>query len=305
MSKPNFFIVGAPKCGTTAMYEYLRAHPDIYMPEEAKEPHYFAQEFQPWRANSPKTLEAYLKLFEKAGEAKRIGEASVFYLYSETAAQNIHDFDPDAKIIIMLRNPVDMVYSLYAQQVYNGDETLPTLEAALEAEAARKYGQMIPRRAIGKGLLYREIGKYAQQVQRYYEMFGSGNIHIILFDDFTADVGAAYQKTLEFLSVDTSFVPTFERVNANKKPRFPALNRIIKKPPMWYVYVKAMPRRLFPASVRLHFNQNIKKIMVVHEARLPMQPQTKRQLQDDFREDIDALGDLLGRDLSHWYNPDS
>ena len=131
IKKPDFFIVGAPKCGTTALANYLGQHPDIFMAKQ-KESHHFATDLIPyddyWRNRNH-----YLKIFQEAKENQIIGEASVFYLLSQEAAKNIKKFSPNAKIIIMLRNPVDLLYSHYFQAVYNGRETITDFEKALGA----------------------------------------------------------------------------------------------------------------------------------------------------------------------------
>jgi hypothetical protein len=126
--RPNFFIVGAPKCGTTALYEYLRLHPNIFMPQY-KEPHSFATDLGAYPLI--KSPDAYAELFRDAcGRHLRVGEASVYYLRSSTAIANIHDFDPEAKIIALFRNPVDLVHALHAQLLYVGEEVVPDFEAA-------------------------------------------------------------------------------------------------------------------------------------------------------------------------------
>ncbi|MCA9915362.1 MAG: sulfotransferase domain-containing protein [Anaerolineae bacterium] len=303
--RPNFFIIGAPKCGTTAMYQYLNVHPEIYMPTDAKEPHYFAPEYQMPKMQVYRDEAAYLNLFADATTETHIGEASICYLRADAAAQRIQVFAPDAKLIIMLRNPVEMVYSLYYQGLYAGTETLTTFEAALAAEEPRRNGQQIPPRTVPALLQYRSFGYYAAQIQHYLEYFSREQMHIILFDDFKRDTAGAYRDTLRFLGVDETFQPNFEKVNANKIPRMSAINRLTNQPPTWYATTRNILRRTIPQSVRDQFNATLHSINTREVNRPPMQPQTKRQLQDDFREDIDALGDLLGRDLSHWYNQDS
>src|SRR3989339_415720 len=137
MRKPDFFIVGAPKSGTTAMCTYLKQHPEIFMPEK-KESHFFGTDL-----NSPRFIrdkKIYLSLFSKAKDERRVGESSVWYLYSKKAASEIKEFSPSASIIIMLRNPVDMLYSQHSQFLYNGNEDIACFEEALNAEQDRRRG---------------------------------------------------------------------------------------------------------------------------------------------------------------------
>ena len=183
IQKPNFFIVGAAKSGTTALYEYLKKHPNIFMPK--KELYYFGKDFTFREAHTP--LEYYMSFFEAIPpNAKQIGEASVWYLYSKTAAVEIKEFQPKAKIIIMLREPTEMLYSLHSQQLYSGNEDIEGFEMALQAEFARKKGQQLPP-YIGcpyEALHYSEVPRYYEQVKRYIDVFGKENVHIILFNDF-------------------------------------------------------------------------------------------------------------------------
>src|ERR1700687_4738832 len=182
MSKPDFFIVGAPKCGTTALYRCLEAHPQIFVPER-KEIHHFGTDLY-----SPTYLRdsnEYLSLFGNAGDAKRIGEASVWYLFSKRAAVEIKDFCGRASIIIMLRNPVDMIYSLHSQHLYNGTEEIQDFAEALDAEEARKRGRRLPKNVPAtERLFYREVARYTDQVDRYLKAFGDDNVKVIIYDDF-------------------------------------------------------------------------------------------------------------------------
>jgi hypothetical protein len=213
MGRPNFFIVGAPKCATSALSEYLKQHPDVFMSEE-KEPHYFCTDIK-----TPRGIvneEKYLALFADSGDAKRSGEASVLYLYSENAASEIKAFSPEAKIIIMLRNPVDMMYSWHSERLYVGHETIEDFEAALEAEEDRKKGLWNPPCDYSvKVFFYRDIARFSAQVKRYFDVFGRNNVHVIIFDDLKKDIAKVYRNTLEFLEIDPTFQPEFPVVNPN------------------------------------------------------------------------------------------
>ena len=134
MKKPDFFIVGAPKCGTTALAEYLRQHPDVFF-SDPKEPCYFCNDFP--RKRYVESESDYTALFRKAKSGSILGEGSVWYLYSECAIENIYQFNPNAKIIAMIRNPVDLVYSLHSQLVYSGEETISDFEEAWDIQYKR------------------------------------------------------------------------------------------------------------------------------------------------------------------------
>jgi hypothetical protein len=305
MVRPNFFIVGAPKCGTTALYEYLKAHPDIYMPYQ-KEPHFFATDIHAERYQRYRSMEAYLALFDQAKREKRVGEASVLYLYSADAARRIHDFDSSARIIVMLRNPVDMIYSMYSQQVYSGEEDLPSLEEALAAEPVRKQGKLIPPGLSGAvdALYYRDLARYAVQVERYFDVFGRDAVHVIIFDDFSADTATVYWETLDFLEVDPGLKLDLKAINQNKRIRSALVHNFFKRPPAWYTRLLVTGRSVVPAGLRHSVTRLIRDMNSQPVRRPPMDPTLRRLLQDEFAPEVTRLSELLDRDLSHWCQDD-
>ena len=308
VAKPNFFIVGAPKCGTTSLHEYLQRHPDIFMPFY-KEPHFFGSDLQGSRFQQFRDRPGrYLKLFGDASGERRIGESSPWYLVSRCAAEEIHAYDPQAKIIIMLRNPVDMLYSMWSQFRYSGNEQLETFEEALAAEPARRQGKRIRRAAhCVTGLFYREMVRFSAQVQRYVYRFGSENVKVIIFDDFKEDTASVYREVLEFLDVDSDFEPAFDIVNPNKEVRLEWLQRLIVSSGFSLMLLKdrltylATTHALAPYSYRTRAVKGVIAVYTKYERRSPLTPELRQRLGREFQDDIDKLSDLLGRDLSHWY----
>lgn len=296
MKGPEFFIVGAPKCGTTAMQEYLRQHPDIFMPD-MKEIHHFADDLL--KHDDPfLDRDRYLSLFAGAHEHQLIGEASVYHLFSRNAARNIKSFCPNAKIIIILRNPVDMLYSRHAQLVYNGAEDILDFEASLAAEEKRRNGELIPKNIrIEKKLLHREVVKFAAQVKRYFDMFGRDKVQVIIYDDLRKDTAKVYQETLGFLNVNDSFRPDFKVINPNKRVRTRTLQHLLKTPPS---LVRIAGKLLLPQSCRNLLLNGLKKLNTQFVPRQPMSPELRRRLQKEFTPEIKNLSELLGRDLTHW-----
>lgn len=237
----------------------------------------------------------YLSLFSDARNEKRVGEASVWYLYSEQAAAEIKKFNSQARIIIMLRNPVEMMHSLHSQLLYMGAEDIADFEAALDAEKDRKQGLRIPKRiALVQQLFYREAGKYTEQVRRYLNVFGRENVHIIVYDDFKSDTAGAYKETLRFLGVSSDSQVDFPVVNPNERVRSEA--------------VQDLARRLFialPWQVRARLRKSpiinrIYKYNSRHETRRPIDPELSKHLQAEFAPEVERLGELLGRDLTGW-----
>ena len=294
--RPDFFIVGAPKCGTTSLYTYLEAHPGIFM-SPIKEPYHFCPDL---RVGLPSIADRsrYLDLFREATAGERAGEASVWYLYSSQAARLIREFNPAARIIIMLRPPADMAYSLYNHYRYSGVEPLASFEEALAAEADRREGRRLPaRRGVRETLYYREIARYAPQVKRYLDEFDRNRVHVILFEDLRDRTEAVYRDTLAFLGIEGGAVPPdFDVVNEAKRVGVPVLHRMLSRPAP--DALKSMARG-WPAGRR--FRRWLKRTNARLGRKVEMSPDTCRRLQREFRADVEALGAMIGRDLSAWH----
>lgn len=299
MKTPNFFIVGAPKSGTTALYEYLRQHPDIFMSRQ-KELHFFGRDLH--RVNcTPFTLEQYHAFFRDAGTQRRVGEASTSYLASREAAREIKAFSPGAKIIIMLRSPLEVMAAYHSEMTYGGFEEIGDFAAALEAEAPRKRGELWPRQpGILENLFYRQVIKFSEHVPRFWSVFGEHNTHVIVYDDFTRDTAATYRQTLEFLDVASDFQPALAVVNANRRVRSRWLQHFVLHPPP---AAGALARWLVPDPVRDRFRMRVRRLNTKQEARPPLDRTLRATLQAELSPEIERVGQLLGRDLSHWANP--
>lgn len=197
--KVDFFIVGAPKCGTTSLYYYLSQHPDVFMPE-IKEPHYFATDFDKYRYIN--NIKDYNKLFKDRKDNQICGEASVWYLYSEEAIKNIHEYNPNAKIIIMLRDPVEMVHSLHSELLLSPRENVKNFEDAWDLSFSREKGEKIPFTCIEpKHILYHKVADYYNQLNRVYNYFDSNQVKIILFNDFKEQTEKTFKDILVFLNL--------------------------------------------------------------------------------------------------------
>ena len=293
---PEFYIVGAPRSGTTFMFDYLGMHPQVFVPER-KEPTFFAPDL-----DSGSYLESltfmrdrgeYLALFAGARDDQVSGEASTWYLYSTESARRIKEARPDARIIAMLRHPVQMLYSLHGRRFYAGSEDLPNFADALDAEADRREGRRIPKRARNvKSLQYRAVGRYAEQLQRYLDVFGRDRVHVVVFDDFTADPPSAYRDVLRFLSIDESFEPDFDVVNAGAARRSQRLQRFLLRPGIIRAARFLIPPRFRPAVGRTWDRINSRE-----EKREPLDPNVAAALRNDLLPDIERLSDMLHRDF--------
>jgi hypothetical protein len=296
--RPDFFIIGAFKSGTTALYEYLRQHPQVFMPFH-KEPLYFGDDLT--RRYGRMSLDEYLALFRDARPDQRAGEASTWYLYSKSAAREIAAFSPDAQVIAMLRNPVDVMYAQHSQLLFNSSEDLADFRSALAAEPRRRRGEGIPHGPVRpENLYYRDSVRFAEQLERYLDVFGRDRVHVIIFDDFIADTAASYCRTLEFLGVDPSFAPRFEVFNESKHVRNAAIQRLIYRPPRPLAGAAAALRR-HPAMHRLR--GRVVALNSRPQRRPHMDAELRAQLVAEFRPEVERLSSLLGRDLSMWYGP--
>ncbi len=294
---PDYLIVGAPRTGTTFMFDYLAEHPQIHNAAR-KEPQFFATDLDSGNYMDSLTFmrdrDEYLALFDGARSDQIVGEASTWYLYSRAAAGNIHAANPDARIIIMLRHPVQMLYSLHGRRYYAGSEDIADFGAALDAEADRRAGRRIPPRVRNvTALYYRDVGRYAEQVERYLDTFGRDQVHVVLFEDFIADPAAAYRGVLEFLGVDPSFRPEFRVVNAAAARRSQRLQQLLLSPRVIRVARAVIPVGLRPRVGRLWDSLNSRG-----QKRVALDPEVASGLRAELLPDIERLGALLGRDLA-------
>lgn len=293
--KPDFLIVGAPRCGTTAMYGYLRRHPQVFMPDH-KEPLYFGSDLN--HLHGRLTEDEYRQLFRGAGPGQRRGEASTWYLYSTTAAAEMRDFIPAVRLIVMLRNPVDVMYSLHREMLFHRAETIEDFEEALRAEPERMNGRRIAARVRRvEALRYRDAVRFADQLERYLAVFPREQIKVLLYDDLRVDPATVYEDTLKFLEVDPSFRPTFEPANESKRPRSGVLQDIVIHPPA--AVRQLIPRlRRYPVAHRLR--STILSLNSKKTERAPMDDQLRQRLERELAPEVARLGELIGRDLGHW-----
>lgn len=297
MKSPNFFIVGAPKCGTTALYEYLKSHPSIFLPKVKKEPHYFCTDISGRKRLS---LEAYLSLFEEATESSlAIGEASVWYLMSNVAITNINQFDSDARIIVMLRNPVDAAYSLHHHLYNMCDESEPDFETAWQLQESRRKGNNIPETArCEKWLQYCKVYSYADHLERLWSVFPREQTCVILFDDFIKNTHSSYQEVLRFLNCPDDSRQRFPPVNESSKVRSRLISRLQGHQPRWIRSTKRLLRIKSLGIAKIAGKLNVRR-----QKRPAMAAHVRQEVAAAFSNDIARTSQLLGRDLSHWVEP--
>jgi hypothetical protein len=296
MKKPNFFIIGAPKCGTTALSSYLAEHPRVFF-SNPKEPQFFAEDFA--GHGFVHDLDAYLDLFAQADNSQPIvSEGSVFYLASQVAVENIREFNPAAKILVMLRNPLELLRSLHQHYLHALYEDQADLEAAWRLQEQRRESRQIPRLCRQPKLLqYRELCLLGEQLERVYRIFPKEQVKVVFFDDFVQDTAGVYREVLAFLGIDDDGRREFAKVN-EARSLHPWMRRILS----W-----VLPMSLRNNYTKLRFVPGLAFIPVLIE-KLLKRPNKPRQLSEAFKaelkavfaEDIAKLSRLTGRNLDHW-----
>ncbi len=298
---PNLFIVGAPKCGTTSLYEYLRRHPQIFFPSDendywrAKEPNHLCPELELLEKYSIKDSQEYQALYREHASTPWRGDASPYYLFSESAPQRIRQLCPEARILIMLRPPVAMMRSYHRDLLRIGLENIPDFYEALNAGTTAEGNLCIPPSPrTARYLDYFSLGQFAPQVDRYLDVFGKHAVKVVLLEDMAASPEQTFREILSFLGVDTSFQPEFRIHNETPRKKSP-LERCISS-----VYalpgIKQVLQWVFPYSARRWVLSAIRRTQ--HDAATP-DPRDD-QLRGLCASDVAHLSRLIGRDLSHW-----
>jgi hypothetical protein len=310
---PNFFVAGAPKCGTTSFYRQLDAHPQIYM-SPIKEPSFFAselrvenfnEELQPQLRRESEELrdylrgpmtskrfggpvvewEDYLLLFRNVRGQTAIGEASASYLWSRTAARNIASRIPDAKIVLLLRNPVERAFSQYLQAVSSAlvRASFRELSAAGMHPCSGKFGILEP---------FLEFGMYCEQVKRYLDVFPRQNVLIHIYEEMRSNPAEAMAETSRFLGVSAAAIPGLSaRFMEPRVPRIASLGYVLKKYGIWRKAARLVPASLLPM---------LRRAVNRPRTSLTIAPEDSAFLKNYYREDILGLERLLNRDLHSW-----
>ncbi len=298
---PNFFIVGAPKCGTSFLHYRLAAHPEVFMHPQLKEPHHFATDLH----GDPAVVDhlqwvpdraAYLALFAGATEhVRRIGEASVFYLMSSVAAAAIARFNPTAKIVIMLRNPADLLESLHAQSLYSCLETEADFgRAYLRDREAATTAAPRPERMFFR---YPTVVDFGTQLARFTQHFAPDQLHVIVQEEMRADTRGTFRRVLEFLAIDPEFTPDFTAENERKEARSQILQRLTHNAPLG---LRRTLRRLTSPALRIGLKAWIARLNSRPIPRTPLAPELRETILHDARPAIDAVEAYLGRNLPAW-----
>jgi hypothetical protein len=301
---PDFFLVGAPRCGTTALSRYLADNPQVCF-SRPKEPHYFALLAPDASLDDLETTYLSRHFAHHHAGHRAIGEGSVSYLYSPHAIERILAVNPDARFIAMLRNPLEMLPSYHLRMLFILCEDVEDFAAAWRLQDARARGEHVPRHCIdARLLLYREVARYGVQIERLYRVAGRERCHVVVFDDLARDPGAVYRQVLKFIGVDDDGRTAFKR-------RFPS--RIYRSRWLQELLYSVRSRRAHAVdtlqrTARVKKGPGRRKSLVKRLARwnrierrpAPLDAEMTATLRAALADDVATLSGLLGRDLRHW-----
>jgi len=290
MRKPNLFILGAPKCGTTAVAKWLSEHPDVFV-SSAKEPHYFCEEY---RLTS--SIDEYEALFSDAPQTARwLCEASVWYLFSDTALPNILRYSPDARFVVMLRRPVELIPSMHEQQRFNGNELVENLSEALRLNEVRESSVPAGVRKDYKGiqhLAYYRSCALGWQVKRLLSQVDRNRVHFVLLEELSRDSEETYRSLLNFLDIAVELPSSFRKVNPAKERISFLVDALVLK--------LAKLKEFLGMKRRFRLLSSLRRRNVRYRDRQPLEPQLRSEIVERLSSDTLILEKSLGHDLSEW-----
>ncbi|MBW4638366.1 MAG: sulfotransferase domain-containing protein [Gloeocapsa sp. UFS-A4-WI-NPMV-4B04] len=287
MGMPNFLIIGAQKAGTTALYSFLKQHPQIYM-SPIKEPHFFTYEGEKLDYLKPvviTNIEDYCNLFQEVSKGIVMGEASPSYIYSPRAPERIQHYIPEAKLIAILRHPAERAYSNFIFNIQRGNEPLKDFAQALREEETRISNNS------GFRWHYKHKGFYYTQMKRYFDRFDRSQIRVYLYEDLNTNLVSVLQSIFQFLGVDETFMPDVShKSNVSLVPKNETIHILVTR--------LNSAKRVLKLYLPERFQAYIKS--QIFDKPPPLPPEIRRQLIDVYREDILQLQDLIQQDLSSW-----
>ena len=303
---PDFFIVGHPKSGTTALSRMLVHHPQVHMP--LKEPRFFAPELRSrFRALGPRrlpeTLDDYLALFARTAPGQLAGESSPEYLRSTEAAQRIAAVAPDARIVTIFREPASFLRSFHLQSVHNHVETAKSFERAIELEPARRRGKRIPRLSQApRTLLYSDHVRYTEQLRRFHAQFRSDQVLVLIYDDLRADNAGTVKRVLDFLDLPS----TDEVMTVETRPLAGVRSQTLHQLGRGVMLARRHPdtsnpllRGLNAAMPASWFEDGLPPWWKRATYKAPEQPDEEfmRELRRRYKPQVEEFGAYIGRDL--------
>jgi hypothetical protein len=302
---PDFFIVGHPKCGTTALYAMLAAHPQVFMPER-KEPRYFASDlpspYQPRPSGEPgESYKDYLALFAEARPDQLAGEGSTAYIWSERAARLIAEAQPKARIVVIVREPASYLRSLHLQLLQHKSEEVQSLREAIELESRRREGKQLTEvnAQWPQVLFYSERVRYVEQLRRYHDVFPAEQVLVLIYDDFRADNDGTVRRVQRFLGIQETGASEVSEANQSVKRRVRLDNAVhdafFGGGPAIRTLRKAA-KFVTPEKARRQAFQTVRGKLVFGAPEAP-EEEFMLELRGRFKGEVVALSEYLDRDL--------
>lgn len=286
--KVNFFIVGAPKAGTTSLYHYLDEHPEIEMSSH-KEPNFFSdlpiqEQGMYYSKNRIDTIEKYHGLFSKEDKGVIFGEASVSYLFYNEVAEKIKEYNLDAKIIIMLRNPIDRAFSHYLM-----DYRLGLIKESFESIINKTS------KNVNAHLFYQQyikVSEYSNQIERYLKEFSKNNLLFIDYEEFKKDTSGIVSRVYSFLDLHSEHIPNvYKKYNAFTMPKNNLIRLIYS-----FVFIRKILNWILPEKLIT----GIRSLLFKHDQQPELCKRTRTQLKQYFKADVLKLNQMIDQDFSKW-----
>jgi len=301
VKKPNLFLVGLPKTGTSALHSILAEHPQIYM-SPIKEPLYFsedlAQESLTFHGRYSQRFKYkeesdYLTLFKNAKNEQIFGESTTSYIFSRKAPHNIYNFNPEAKILIGIREPIDFLRALHIQYLKEGVEVYSDFEQALSAEKERKEGRDIPKTVYYPSyLFYREKILYAKYIQDFMKYFNKNQIKIYVYEEFRSNNQKILKEILSFLQVQTKHIKYTRNVNPTELPRSQTVNKIILNSPIKHFLQNNLSIENYEFLKLLG-----KNLLLKQTKKPPVRKELIEELKKEFKDEVKRTGEIVGKNL--------
>lgn len=293
---PNLFLAGAPKCGTTSLYDWLAQHPDIFAPA-MKEPIYFGSDLT--SRNTRRTLADYQSLYMAREDQRYALDGSTHYFYAREAGKEIKAAVPGARILIALRDPAEAAHSMFHQLVFNGVENLAEFADSLAAEESRSAAPLPIARGFPENRLYSRVFAYRENIGRFLDAFGVENVKIVLLDDLRSDARMCLSDIFGWLRIDAGPARTIrlDRQNGAKVPRSRLLNGLASYPPPW---LGRMAAPILSPDTRYRLRNWLRQMNIRPSTNPPIDASCRTLLIERHESDISWLESHLGRDLKDW-----
>lgn len=299
--KPNFFIVGVPKSGTTALCHYLSEHPNVFV-SNPKEPFYWCADFPNSKSHHKMTsLENYLRLFEGAKDQhSAIGEGSTTYMQSRVAIKSIMEFNPEARFIAMLRNPIDVAYGMHGELVRHLLEDEPDFSKAWQLQKDRAEGRALPSLTrMEHQLQYGDVASFSSQLERLMGYVPEHQRMVVVFEDFVSDTASVYEKAVSFLGLESDNRREFPQVHAAKVFRNQTLGKMYHDPPAFLEFFVSGFRKWYRGGNGI-LQKILSNVASKKRPRPPLSEGFRNELREFFREDVQRASEILDRDLTAW-----